>query len=67
MVPPFVHNVGLRMCGAKLGTSSVGSGSQSTCTKVCRIGRGAQLGAIGPNGLRPALIVHGTKVVQNCD
>ena len=42
-------------CGAQLGTISVGPGSQSTCTKVCRIGRGAQLGAIGPNGLRPAL------------
>ena len=29
--------------------------SQSTCTKVCRIGRGDQLGAISPIGLRPAL------------
>ena len=44
---------GLRMCGAQLGTISVSPGSQSTCTKVCRIGHGAQLGAIG---LRPALI-----------
>ena len=29
---------GLRRCGAQLGTISVGPGSQSTCTKVCRIG-----------------------------
>ena len=34
---------GLRRCGPQLGTISVGPGSQSTCTKVCRIGRGAQL------------------------
>ena len=47
--------VGLSWCGAQLGTISVGPGSQSPCTKVCRIGRGAQLGAIGPIGLRPAL------------
>ena len=39
--------------GAQLGTMSVGPGSQSTCTKACRIGRGAQLGPIGPIGLRP--------------
>ena len=32
--------------GAQLGTISVGPGSQSTCTKVFKIGRGAQLGAI---------------------
>ena len=36
---------GLRRCGAELATISVGSGSQSTFTKFCRIGRGAQLGA----------------------
>ena len=29
-----------------MGTISSGPGSQSTCSKVCRIGRGAQLGAI---------------------
>ena len=28
----------LRRCVAQLGTISVGQGSQSTCTKVCRIG-----------------------------
>ena len=38
---------GLRRCGAQLGT----------CTKVCRIGLGSQLGAIGPIGLRPGLSV----------
>ena len=42
-------------CGAQLGTILVGPGSQSTCTKVCRIGHRAHLGAIGPVGLRPAL------------
>ena len=42
----------LRRCGAQLGPISVGPGSQSTCIKVCRIGRGAP---IGPIGLRPAL------------
>ena len=47
----------LRRCGAQLGTISVGPGSQSTCTKVCRIGRGAQLGAICLIGLRPALVI----------
>ena len=36
-------------CGAQLRTISVGPG-----TKVCRIGRGAQLGVVG---LRPALVV----------
>ena len=41
--------------GPNWGTISVSPGSQSTCTKNCRIGRGAQLGAIGPIGLRPAL------------
>ena len=45
----------IKKCGAKLGTLLVGPGSQSTCTMVCRIGRGAQLGAIGPVGLRLAL------------
>ena len=43
------------MCGAQLGTISVGLCSKSTCTKVCRIGRWSQLGAIGPNSLGPAL------------
>ena len=38
-------------------TILVDPGSQSTYTKVCRIGRGAQLGAIGPIGLRPTLTV----------
>ena len=42
----LVIRAGLRRCGVQLGTISVGPGSQSTCTKVCRIGRGAQLGAI---------------------
>ena len=53
-----VHRAGLVRCWAQLGTISVGPGSQSTFTKICRIGRGAQLGAIGPIGLRPALTVH---------
>ena len=48
----------LRRCGAQLGTISVGPGSQSTCTKVCRIGRGAQLGVIGPIGLILVLVTH---------
>ena len=53
-----VDRPSLRRYGAHLGTNSVGPGSQSTCTnKVCRIGRGAQLGAIGPIGLRPAPVV----------
>ena len=47
---------GLRRCGAQLGTISVGPGSQSTCTKVCRIGRGAQIGSNWSNWLRPALM-----------
>ena len=53
----FISNsrAGRRRYGAQLGTILVGPGSQSTCTKVCRIGCGAQLGAIGPIGLRPAL------------
>ena len=42
----LLPRAGLRRCGAQLGTISVGPGSQSTCTKVCRIGRGTQLGAI---------------------
>ena len=46
---------GLRRCGAQLGTILVGPGSQSTCNKVCRTGCRAQLGAISPIGLRPAL------------
>ena len=41
-------------CGAQLRTISVGPGTQSTCTKVCRIGRGAQLGVVG---LRQALVI----------
>ena len=45
----------LGRCWVQLGTISVSPGSQSTCTNVCRIGCGAQLGAIGPIGLRPAL------------
>ena len=61
------------MCVVQLGTVSVGPGSQSTCTKVCtcmyltsrvdytlgrgRLSRGDQLGAIGPIGLRPALVI----------
>ena len=40
------------------GPNWVGPGSQLTCTKVCRIGRGAQLGIIGPIGLRPALGIY---------
>ena len=60
VVPPI--NItgwdGLRSCGAQLGTISVGRGSQSTCSKVCRIGRGALLGAIGRTGLRLALITY---------
>ena len=43
--------------GAQLGTLSVGQGSQSTCSKVCCIGRGAQLGAIGAIGIKPALLI----------
>ena len=35
----------LRRCGAQFGTILVSPGSQSTCTKVCRIGRGAQIGS----------------------
>ena len=46
----LVFRAGLRRCGVQLGTISVGPGSQSTCTKVCRIGRGAQLGALCPIG-----------------
>ena len=53
-----IHRAGLRRCGAQLGTISVSLGSQSNFTKVCRIGCGAQLGAIGPTGLRPALPIH---------
>ena len=53
-----VRRAGLMRCGAQLGPISVGPGSQSTCTKVYRIGRGAQLGAIGPIGLRQALGVR---------
>ena len=56
-----ISRTGLRKCGAQLGTISVGPGSQSTCTEVCRIGRGAQLGAIGPTGLRPALTIRPTR------
>ena len=37
---------GIRRRGAQLGTISVGPGSQSSCTKVCRIEQGAQLGTI---------------------
>ena len=50
---------GLRRCGAQMGPISVGPGSQSSFTKVCRIRRGAQLGAIGPIDLRLALGVRG--------
>ena len=49
---------GLRRSGAQLGTISVAPGSQSTCTKVCRIGSGAHLGAIGSIGLRSALVAR---------
>ena len=52
-----IGRAGFMRCGSQLGTISVGPGSQSTCTKVCRIARGAQLGAIGPIGLRPALVI----------
>ena len=48
------YRASLRRCGAQMGTISVGPDSQSTCTKVNRIGRGAQLGAVGPFGLRSA-------------
>ena len=34
----YVSYIYLRRCVAQLGSISVGSGSQSTCTKVCRIG-----------------------------
>ena len=51
-----VSRAGLRRCGAQLGTKSVGPGSLSTCTKVCRIGRRAQLGAIVLIGLRLGLV-----------
>ena len=51
----YFQAISVRRCGAQLGTISVGPGSQSTCTKVCRIRRGAQMGAIGPTGLGPAL------------
>ena len=34
------NRAGLMRSEAQLGTISVGPGSQSTCTKVCRIGRG---------------------------
>ena len=47
-----VSRVGLRRCGPQLGTISVGPGSQSTCTKVCRIRSGAQLRPIGPIGCK---------------
>ena len=53
----MVCRADLRGCGAQLETISVGPGSQSTCTKVCRIGRGAQLEAIGTIVLRLALMV----------
>ena len=43
-----VSRAGVRRSGAQLGTISVGPGSQSTCTKVCRNGRGVQLGVTGP-------------------
>ena len=48
----------IRNCGTQFGTISVSPGSQPTCTKVCRIGRGAQLGSIDPVGLRPALYIY---------
>ena len=51
----YMTRAGLRRCGAQLGIISVGPDSQSTCTNVCKIGRGSKLGAIGPIGLRPAL------------
>ena len=50
--------------GAQFATISVGPGSQSTCTKVCRIGRGAQLGAIGPIGLKPTLCIGQTYIMK---
>ena len=43
----YCFRAGLRRCGALLRTSSVVPGSQSTCTKVCRIGRGVHGGGRG--------------------
>ena len=50
---PYTDRAGLMRCGAQLGKISVGPGSQLTCTNICRIRRGSQLGAIGSIGLRP--------------
>ena len=59
------NRASLRRCRAQLETISVGPDSQSTSTKVYRIGRGAQLGAIGQIGLRLALS-RNTFPSENC-
>ena len=51
-----IDRASIRKCGAQLGTILVGPDSQSTCTKICRIGA---LGPIGTIGLRQALGVDG--------